>query len=1100
MDRSRRQVAFATFPILAVLAAVVVVATPAATVQRGGSGANHETNRGAANKSSHLRLCAGGKRRSHLSASSKVQRKPAAAATRLESRAIMLARAKGSNRVTARCTVGAYSLSARVRSRSLVGKNTLGSAYSTSTAADSYVSQVNPDTVHGSYSYLRVLGSSGTNRNAYLRFDLGGLSGSVTQATLNLYPTTGSSSGFDVHAEPDNGWQESSLTWNNAPAFAGAVSASSGPVSAGVWDSVDVTPLVQAGGSVSFVLTTTDSSGLYLGSSESANVPVLEVTTSSSGTPPPPSPSADTQPPSAPTGLSLSGASANSLSLAWSAASDNVAVAGYELYLNGSKVGTTSATSYGFSGLACGTSYTLAVAAYDAAGNRSPQASVLASTSPCADTLAPTTPGPLLQTGAGESSISLSWAPALDNVGVAGYGVYLDGSRVGTTAFTSYTLGNLACGRSYTLAVDAYDAAGNRSAQAAVVAATAPCTLAHASFTPVADTYSAQINPDGPHGSLPYLRVAGPNGPIRNSYLRFDLRGLSGTITQATLKLYPSSGGSSSGIDLHAETDNGWQEASLTWNNAPAFASTVSASSGAVSVGSWLALDVTALVQGAGGGSVSFVLTQNDWNSLDLGSRESANAPVLEVTTSGGSDAVPPAAPTGLSLSNASASSLTLSWSAASDNVAVAGYELYLNGSKVGTTSATSYGFSGLACGTSYTLAVAAYDAAGNRSPRAALPAATAACALPTGSGKAPGTGIMAFGGTTALTFGTHAGDYSYVIGGADYLAYQNVPGKSLTYEDGTTLNTDFSSGVPYTEANANGWLLRDASGNYFHPYRDSTRYLADIGNAAYRQRFVDITLALLAAHPGLDGIEIDNVLPDVAYFSTCSCWPAKYPNATAWQDGQVDFVRAVGQAIKAKGYYVMINATGYTNRSDYDSGGFAQTWWARLAQSGGVSGIFYEYFMQDANNLTRLMDDSAPGSYMHSWAGWQKLVAVAQNNGVDFFGITQGPSLLVNPAKAGQLMRYGRGSFLLDWNGSGGMFGYAVSPAYVSGIDPWSSLWTTSVGTPAGAKYQVGTNVWRRDYSSATVIVNPTLSSFTTTLNGASYTVGPTDALILPK
>src|SRR5207302_450660 len=192
---------------------------------------------------------------------------------------------------------------------------------------------------------------------------------------LKLYPTTGSYSGFDLHAEPDSGWQESSLTWNNAPAFASAISASSGPLNAGGWASVDVTPLVQGNGSVSFVLTTNDASGFYLGSRESSYAPRLEVTTSGGG--------GDTQPPTAPSALSLGGASASSLSLAWSASADNVGVAGYELYLNGSKAGTTTATSYGFAGLSCGTSYTLAVAAYDAAGNRSPQSSVTAATSAC---------------------------------------------------------------------------------------------------------------------------------------------------------------------------------------------------------------------------------------------------------------------------------------------------------------------------------------------------------------------------------------------------------------------------------------------------------------------------------------------------------------------------------------------------------------------------------------------------------------------------------------------------------------------------------------------------------------------------------------------
>ena len=61
----------------------------------------------------------------------------------------------------------------------------------------------------------------------------------------------------------------------------------------------------------------------------------------------------------------------------------------------------------------------------------------------------------------------------------------------------------------------------------------------------------------------------------------------------------------------------------------------------------------------------------------------------------------------------------------------VTGYRLYLGGSQVGTSLSTSYVFSGLTCGTSYTLGVAAVDAAGNVSGTATIAAAAAACSPP---------------------------------------------------------------------------------------------------------------------------------------------------------------------------------------------------------------------------------------------------------------------------------------------------------------------------------------------------------------------------------
>jgi endoglucanase len=96
------------------------------------------------------------------------------------------------------------------------------------------------------------------------------------------------------------------------------------------------------------------------------------------------------------------------------------------------------------------------------------------------------------------------------------------------------------------------------------------------------------------------------------------------------------------------------------------------------------------------------------------------------------SDATAPSAPTGLVLSGITQTALTLSWAAATDAVGVTGYRLYRNGALVGTTNLLSYAHAGLTCGTSYTLAVEAFDAAGNTSTRPSVSGATAACAVTT--------------------------------------------------------------------------------------------------------------------------------------------------------------------------------------------------------------------------------------------------------------------------------------------------------------------------------------------------------------------------------
>jgi fibronectin type 3 domain-containing protein len=79
-------------------------------------------------------------------------------------------------------------------------------------------------------------------------------------------------------------------------------------------------------------------------------------------------------------------------------------------------------------------------------------------------------------------------------------------------------------------------------------------------------------------------------------------------------------------------------------------------------------------------------------------------------------DVSQPTAPSGLTAVQTSSSSATLSWQAATDNVAVAGYRITRNGALVSSVgpAARSLAQSGLTSGTPYSFSVAAFDAAGN--------------------------------------------------------------------------------------------------------------------------------------------------------------------------------------------------------------------------------------------------------------------------------------------------------------------------------------------------------------------------------------------------
>ncbi|MFC8783045.1 glycoside hydrolase family 6 protein [Streptomyces nigra] len=89
------------------------------------------------------------------------------------------------------------------------------------------------------------------------------------------------------------------------------------------------------------------------------------------------------------------------------------------------------------------------------------------------DTTAPTAPTGLRATAKTASSVSLAWTAATDNVGVTGYDVYRDGTRVGSTATgTTYTDTGLSAATAYSYSVRARDAAGNVSTASTALSVT----------------------------------------------------------------------------------------------------------------------------------------------------------------------------------------------------------------------------------------------------------------------------------------------------------------------------------------------------------------------------------------------------------------------------------------------------------------------------------------------------------------------------------------------------------------------------------------------------------------------------------------------------
>ncbi len=140
-------------------------------------------------------------------------------------------------------------------------------------AADAYTNASNPNSNYGSSTSFRL--DSSPLQVGYVRFDVPDLGGQqIVGAQLLFYANSGSASGYELMQLADTNWDESSITYNTAPAAGGLLGAAS-PFSSGFWVTIDVTSYVTGAGPLGFVLNPISSTAINLSSKEGANPPEL---------------------------------------------------------------------------------------------------------------------------------------------------------------------------------------------------------------------------------------------------------------------------------------------------------------------------------------------------------------------------------------------------------------------------------------------------------------------------------------------------------------------------------------------------------------------------------------------------------------------------------------------------------------------------------------------------------------------------------------------------------------------------------------------------------------------------------------------------------
>ena len=169
----------------------------------------------------------------------------------------------------------------------------------------------------------------------------------------------------------------------------------------------------------------------------------------------------------------------------------------------------------------------------------------------------------------------------------------------------------------------------NRSVSASF-AAVPPGSAGVFTFQAVADAMVKSTSPTNNYGGATTLRVKNDD-TVWRTFARFDVGGLAGTVTRATLRLWVTDGSKDGGSVFPVAST--WTETGVTWQNAPALSGTPLAVAGAVADGTWVEYDVTSAV--AGDGVRAFGLLSKITSSTYFSSREGAHPPELVVTTSG---------------------------------------------------------------------------------------------------------------------------------------------------------------------------------------------------------------------------------------------------------------------------------------------------------------------------------------------------------------------------------------------------------------------------------------------------------------------------------
>ena len=336
------------------------------------------------------------------------------------------------------------------------------------------------------------------------------------------------------------------------------------------------------------------------------------------------------------------------------------------------------------------------------------------------DTEAPTDPTNLAASNITGNDATLNWTASTDNIGVTQYNISIDGNPVGTSTTNSFDVTGLSPLTAYTATVNAQDAAGNTSGDAST------------SFTTIEQsiTYCASASTNVSDEFISNVQLNTTNNTSGAQFYS-DFTGISTNLDEGqsyTVSITPTWTGTvfAEGYAVWIDYNNNGDfddAGELVFSKAP--------STDTPNTGSFTVPNGTSLTSVRMRVSMKYNAIPTSCETFTWGEVEDYT---INLEAGGGGDTQAPTTPTNLVASNETDTTVDLSWNTSNDNVGVTGYEVFLDGSSIGTVTTTGANVTGLTPDTTYSFNVRAFDAAGNNSALSNSVNATT-----TGGGGGPG-------------------------------------------------------------------------------------------------------------------------------------------------------------------------------------------------------------------------------------------------------------------------------------------------------------------------------------------------------------------------